>query len=65
MIAADIDLASDSYLTKGTLEAVGNVLGNYSTQTETAGYQIMDEDTFIALAFTVDSLISSNSHAST
>ena len=65
MIAADSNMASDPYLTKSTLEAVGNLLGNDSRQTETAEYQTMDEDTFEALALTVDSLISSSPHAVT
>ena len=65
MIAADSDLASDSSLTKSTLEAVGNFLGDDSAKTETAEFQTIDEETFMALASTVDSLISSSPHATT
>ena len=65
IISADSDLASDLDLTKSTLEAVENILGSVNSQTDgIAEYQTMEEGTFESLASTVDSLISSSSHAS-
>lgn len=68
-IVSDKELAADSEITKSTLLAVGTVLGGNKDQStadsKTKSYEKMDEDTFKALAQTVDSLMTSSSVAQT
>ena len=65
-IAEDSELASDQELAQSTLMAVGSVLGGENSSASssaadaTTDYQKMDEDTFKALAQTVDSLMTSS-----